>query len=133
MISHHISRYIYRDIISHIMRYHKIRYIEILVSYPYPEILGLISRYRIPSKYSSIPKTIFCPPLGAPSLVHQDTLYARTHTTWYAGRHFSFFSCSTLILQNQVQVLQVCDNCSNYSIGCIAPSNSGSTGYTAIS
>ena len=58
---------IYRDIISHIMRYHKIRYIEIL--YPYPEILGLISRYRIPSKYPLIPKTFFahrCTKFGAP-------------------------------------------------------------------
>ena len=47
------------DIISHIIRYHKIRSIEIL--YPYPERLGLISRYRIPSKFLSISKTIFCP------------------------------------------------------------------------
>ena len=37
------------------MRYHKIRYIEIL--YPYLEFLGLISKYRIPSKYFSIPNT----------------------------------------------------------------------------
>ena len=50
---------IYRDIISHTMRHHKIRYIEI--SYPYPECLGRISRYRIPSKYFLIPNTIFCP------------------------------------------------------------------------
>ena len=65
---------IYRDIISHVVRHRKIRYIEIW--YPYPEFLRLISRCRIPSKYSSIPNTIFCP--ISPSLVHQDTLYART-------------------------------------------------------
>ena len=71
--------------ISDIVRYHKIRYIKIL--YPYPEFLELISRYRIPSKYSSIPNIFFCPLLGAPSLVHQDTLYVRTQL---AGKRFSF-------------------------------------------
>ena len=49
-----------RDIISHIMRYHEIRYIE--MSHPYPEFWGLISRYRdivrIPSKHFSIPNTV---------------------------------------------------------------------------
>ena len=44
---------VYRDIIAHIKRYHKIRYIEVL--HPYPEFLGVTSRYRIPWKYFSIP------------------------------------------------------------------------------
>ena len=57
MISHDMSRY--RHIISHIMRYHKIQYIEIL--YPYPVFLELISGYLIPPKNFSIPDTIFCP------------------------------------------------------------------------
>ena len=66
------ARYIaiYRDIMSRIMRYHKIRYIEI--SYLYPEFLGLLWRYRIPLIYSSIPNTIFCQ-LGAQRLVHQES------------------------------------------------------------
>ena len=61
VISHDLlSRYIVISYeVSHIMRYHKIWYIEIL--YPYPEFLGLISRYRIPWKYFSIPNTLFCP------------------------------------------------------------------------
>ena len=40
-----------------------------------------------------------------------------------------------IILQNQVQVIlvRVGDNCYNNSIGYVTPSNSGFTGYTAIS
>ena len=68
-----IARYIaiYRDIISRIMRYHKIpgTVYRDIASYLYHEVLGLISRYRIPSIYFSIPNTIFRL-LGAPSLVH---------------------------------------------------------------
>ena len=62
VISHDMSRHIVISYfeVFHLMRYHKIRYIEILY-YPYPEFLGLISRYRMPLKYFSIPKTIFCP------------------------------------------------------------------------
>ena len=56
--------------VSHIMRYHKIRYIEI--SYPYPDFWDWYRDIvRIPSKYFSIPNTIFrpvrCTKLGAPS------------------------------------------------------------------
>ena len=55
--------------VSHIMRYHKIRYIEI--AYPYSEFLGLISKYRIPSKYFSIPNTRR---EGSCSIVRRSTL-----------------------------------------------------------
>ena len=47
-----------RDIILHIMRYHKIRYIEIL--YPYLEFLGLMSRIvsrRNISRYRTLSST----------------------------------------------------------------------------
>ena len=43
-----------------------------IVPYLYPEFLGLIWRYRIPSFYFSIPNTIFCQ-LSAPSLKHQES------------------------------------------------------------
>ena len=47
---------------------------------------------------------------------------------------FCFVFMQHIILQNHyVQVLQVGDNSYNNSIGYIALSNSGSTGYTAIS
>ena len=76
---------IYRNIMPRITRYHKIRYIGI--SYPYPEFLGLIWRYRIPSKYFSIPNSIVCQ-LGAPSLVHQESkrngyLAVERQKQWY--------------------------------------------------
>ena len=58
------SRMIYRDISWYVIPYHaisqdtwyQVRHIEIqqTVSYPYPETLGLVSRFRIPSKYLSI-------------------------------------------------------------------------------
>ena len=68
-----IARYIaiYRDIMSRIMRYHKIRYIEISYHIYIPNFGTDIWRYRIPSIYFSIPNTIFCQ-LGAPSLVRQE-------------------------------------------------------------
>ena len=47
---------------------------------------------------------------------------------------YFLFPCNIIILQNHwVQVLQVGDNCHNNTIGYIAPSKSGSIGYTAIS
>ena len=60
VISHDISRHIVilYSISCGITRY-DVPGIEIL--YPYPDFFGLISRYRIPSKYFSIPNAIFCP------------------------------------------------------------------------
>ena len=46
---------------------------------------------------------------------------------------FSFFVQHIILQNHQVQVPQAADNCNNNSVGYIAPSNSGSTGYTAIS
>ena len=48
------------------------RYQYIEISYIYPEFLGLIWRYRIPSINFSMPDTIFCQ-FGAPSLVHLES------------------------------------------------------------
>ena len=48
---------IYRDIISRIMWYHKIRHVEVLYSYPEFWGLQLLSRYRILPKYFSVPST----------------------------------------------------------------------------
>ena len=54
-----------------------------------PIFFWMISRYRIPSKYSSIPNTFLCPLLGAPSLVHQESkrnngyLVVETQKQWY--------------------------------------------------
>ena len=41
--------------VSHIMRYHKILYVDI--SYPWPECWGLISSFRIPPRCFSMPNT----------------------------------------------------------------------------
>ena len=88
VISHDMSRYIVMSYfeVFYIMRYHKIRYIEILY-YPYPEFLGLISRYRTPSKYFSIPNTIFCPvrcsKFGAPESWRNGYLEVELQKRWY--------------------------------------------------
>ena len=50
--------YIAKYPIFHIMRYHKIRYVEISYELQYPGLRGLTSRHRIPPKYCfSIPNT----------------------------------------------------------------------------
>ena len=68
-------RMIYRDISWYHIPYHAISqdtiYWDIVSISRF--FFGLISRYLIPSKYSWIPNTIFCPLLGAPGLVHQES------------------------------------------------------------
>ena len=69
---------IYRDIISHIMRYHKIRYVKSM-SYPYPEFWGLIWRYRISPKDFLIPNTswYYCHQAGKRSMRTDEDIHKK--------------------------------------------------------